>query len=40
MDKTARVTSLSLLLIVGFAASVVFHYIQGVYLGRLSATVE
>jgi len=34
MDKTAKVTYLSLMLIVGFAASVVYNYVQGAYFGR------
>lgn len=34
MDKAAKVSYLSLIVIVGFAASVCYHYVQGVYFGR------
>jgi hypothetical protein len=34
MDKPAKLSYLSLVLIVGFAASVGYHYVQGVYFGR------
>jgi hypothetical protein len=34
MDRTAKVSYLSLIVIVGFAGSVGYHYVQGVYFGR------
>ena len=34
MNKQAKIPVLSLIVIVGFAVSVGYHYVQGVYLGR------